>query len=104
MPKTHMSTEDRKTSILNAALDLLDDNHYRAITRDELAEAADTSPGNVTRIFDDIFGFREQLVLYAIEQEHHVAIVQAVSVRDPLVKQIPKELQIKALHSVMAHL
>lgn len=87
MSNDYMKSDDRKVSILKAALALTRDEHYRSLTRDQIAIAGKTSTGNVTRIFGEMHSFRRELVLYAIHTKHYRVMIQALCVNDKTARE-----------------
>lgn len=99
----NISIEERRDKILQAAIVLTNSGeHYRSLTRLQVADAINMVPSNVHRVFDSMGGFRDAVVKYAIEIEDSNTIVQALCVHDPLVKHIPPGVKARALENFLS--
>lgn len=97
--KTYMSTEARRNQILAAALQLAESDHYRAITRDQIANRAKTATGTINRVFGTMAKLRHAIVERAIEEESLTVIGQAIAENHGIV--IPMVLRRKALKALI---
>ena len=86
-----------KQTILKAGVELGEAMHYRAITRREIAEFAGVGLNVFTRIFGSMVAFHRAVIMYAVENNHHRIVAQAIAVRDPMADKIPAESRRLAL-------
>ena len=99
----NMTLEERRDEILQAAIVLTNSGeHYRSLTRLQIAKAIDMVPSNVHRVFETMHGFRQAVVSYAIAIEDSNTIVQALCVHDPLVKHLDKGIKGRAVRKFLA--
>jgi AcrR family transcriptional regulator len=98
--KTQKSTI-RRESILDAALELASSDHYRSITRDQIATRAGTATGNVNRLFGTIAELRRELVKHAIQHDNLKIIAQAITVNDPIVGTLDADIRRQAMDTFL---
>jgi len=98
---TYMKTDERREQVLTAALKLAVGDHYRAITREQIADQAQTATGNINRVFGTMVDLRSELVAHAIEQECLPVIAQAIAVNDRAVAGVPNALKRRALQGLL---
>lgn len=89
--------EARQDEILSAALDLAAQGHFQTVTREAVAEAADCSPGLVSRYFDTMEGLRDALVQAAVERRVLRVVAQGLVAQHPATSGLEPWLREKAL-------
>lgn len=94
--RIRMNKDERRKSILDAAVMLAETTGYNAFSRDAVAEMSGCSNALVTNVFGSIQELREEIVRHAIAVENLVIIGQAIALRHPLALKLPDELKIKA--------
>lgn len=94
--RVRMDKEERRTSILSAALLLSEATGYNALTREALSEVAGCSNALVTKVFGSMDALRDAIVAHAVEVENFIIIGQAIALRHPLTVKLPDELKEKA--------
>jgi AcrR family transcriptional regulator len=96
MPRLHPHL--RKESILEAAIVLAEATHYRELTRDGVASAAEVSAGLVNRYFGTIEILKHTVIERAVSIENLKIIAQAVVEGNALVFSLTSDsLRRKAL-------
>ncbi len=73
-----------KTRILDAALELAQEQRYDTISRGDVASRATVATGSVSYYFSDMDGLRDAVVAEAIAQECWQVVAQALVDRHPL--------------------
>lgn len=100
----NMTLEQRRDEILQAAIVLTNSGeHYKSLTRLQIAEAIGMVPSHVHRVFDTMHGFRQAVVKYAIAIEDSNTIIQALCVHDPLVRHLDKDIKERAHQEFLAN-
>jgi len=87
MPKK----KTRKNEIIVAATEAARDVGYQNIQRVDVARIADCATGTVNHYYGTMKQLKRAVVRYAIEQEDHSIIAQAVMNNDPLVGKLTNE-------------
>lgn len=87
----------RKEEILNAAIELASKIGYLNLTRDGVAEAANTSSGLVTCYFTNMEQLKKAVMDAAIKREILPIIAQGLSLGDEQTFNISSELKQKVL-------
>lgn len=82
---TYQKAEDRRTQILETACQMAEESHFSKIKLRELAVNCETVHGNVLRVMGSMSQLQTDLINYAIEQERHVVIAQAIMDKHPAV-------------------
>lgn len=98
---TQQQFEERREKVLRAAVELAKLSHYRAVTRDDIADQLQIAPTSINTWFGDMTNFRNDLVNYAIDQKELLIIAQALAVRDPITRRVPHTLKTKALQELL---
>ena len=91
-----LAPDDRRTSILEAAISVASDGHYKHITRRAIAEAAGTSSPLVRHYLGPMTGLSDVLMTYAVENKHLWVIAQGLVGGDPIALAAPEDLKNKA--------
>lgn len=97
-----IAPEARQEEILAAALDLAAASHFQTVTRDAVAEAAECSPGLVSRYFQTMDGLRDAIVAAAVERRVLRVVAQGLVAQHAAVADIQPWLRDKALASAAA--
>jgi AcrR family transcriptional regulator len=82
-----MPPEERRQSILAAAVKESRRLGYRNITRDGVAIAAGVTFPRVTQLFGDMPGLRRAIMRYAVEHADLVLLAQGLAHRDPIARR-----------------
>lgn len=85
----------RKEEILNAAVLLAVNIGYQRITRETVANAADTSTALVTRYFTNMKALKNEVMRIAIEREIFSIIAQGLTSGDSQLNNIQRDLKQK---------
>ena len=91
-----LTPDDRKVSILEAAIAVASKGHYKHITRREIAEVAEVSGPLVRHYLGPMAGRPDVLMKYAVENKHLWVVAQGLMAGDRIALQAPIDLQKKA--------
>lgn len=95
-----MTPNDRQAEIMAAALAVAEAGNYRYMTREEIAAAADCSPGLISMHFGTMEQVRDEVMRVAIETRRPKIILQGLVAQDTRAQLAPGWLRAKALESV----
>ena len=92
--------KSKKQAILLVAVHLAKRDGYTVVTRDEIAETAGVAMGTVTNHLGTMTQIRRAVVRYAIRTEVMQIILQALVMKDPLIRKLDPDLKKRALASL----
>lgn len=78
-------TDERKTTILAAAVSLARETHYHRVSRADVAARAECGAGTVNLYFGDMEGLRDAVVAEAVRTGDTDIIAQAIVSKHPAV-------------------
>ncbi len=85
------------TPILNGALTVAQNDGWRAVTRDRVAEEAGVGAGSVNTVFGTIDALRGAVMHEAVQRQILPIIAQGLADRHPIARAAPVELKKRAL-------
>lgn len=94
--------EDRDNLILNAAIELAQEDSFQWITRDAVAERAGVSPGTVNNAYGTIADLKRAVLRAAVERRILSIIAEALGVKHPIAMEAPEDLRKEALATLVA--
>lgn len=97
---TRLSPDDRRAAILSAAVDLAVREGYRALTRDKVAEEAQTSTGLVSRYFYHMDLLRAAVLDEAVKRHDVRLVTEGLACGDLSIHTVPRKLRIRAAMSL----
>jgi AcrR family transcriptional regulator len=100
-PVQRLEPDERKQLILMAAVKVATRHGLPATSRNRVAEAAQVSPGLVSRYFTTMGKMRREVVTYAVEHELLPIVASALSVGDKVARKAPADLQHRALATLL---
>lgn len=100
MTTKRLEANDRKQSILNAALKLSETTGYMHITREAIALEADCSPGLVSRYLGTMANMRRDVMRAAVKQRNLAVVAQGLAARDPHARRAPDDLKAAAVDTL----
>lgn len=86
-----------RNKILTHAVKLSAAKGYASISRTQVARSAKVAPASVSYNFGSMRGLQEAVLREAIARAQYRVILQAITARDPLCKEIPPHLRQHAL-------
>ena len=96
-----MDPADRRAEILDAALRAATAVGFMRMTRDDIARAANTSPGLVSARLGTMRKLRDAVMQHAIKREALQVIAEGVALRHPHALKAPADLQARAVRSLV---
>jgi AcrR family transcriptional regulator len=96
-----LEPKERRGQILAAAVELARDKGYHNLTRDGVAVAAGVSFGLVTRYFGSIDTLQQKVMTEAVEGDILEIIAAGLAIGDPIARQAPGELKVKAANLLL---
>ena len=97
-----MSKSDKtKQRILGAAMTEATQRGYAHVTREAIAQRAETSPALVSHYFGTMVTMRRAIMSEAIRARHLRIVAQGLLDKHPKAKRAPDELKAAALAEVM---
>ena len=90
---------DRET-LLDAALRLAEEHGYYHVTREQIADATGSSPGNISRIFGTMPELKRAIVSAAIVRENLPILAQALVMKHPKAMRAPEALRRAAVATI----
>lgn len=100
-PVQRLEPDERKQLILMAAVKVATRHGLPATSRNRVAEAAQVSPGLVSRYFTTMGKMRRDVVSHAVAHEILPILASALAVGDKVARKAPEELQRRALASLL---
>jgi len=97
---TRKKREERRTEILQAAVELAQVHGYSRITRNQVAHRVNISSGLIRNYFPTLGALRSAVMAEAVRVGNAVIVLQGLSVKDPAAESAPKSLKEKALETV----
>lgn len=97
----YIKTPERREQLLTIACDFAEKTHFRQVRRHQLAEAAGTATGNVSRVLGNMEEMRTDLIVFAIEKGRMTIIAQAIIDKHPAVKNLDEKVKVAALNSMV---
>lgn len=94
--KKRMAPDERKETILTAAVSVAKTNGYNKMTRDDIARHAGVSTGLVTFYFSTMTQLRRAVIRSAITNEVLEVVAQGLAIGDDQAKKAPDELKKRA--------
>jgi len=85
----------RKSQLINAAMDVARENHYKMLTRRMIADELDVAPSLVTHYLGPISDIKDLVVNKAIQREDLKILAQAIADEHYLTLKVSKELREK---------
>lgn len=85
--RKRMPPDERRQSILAAAVKEARRLGYRNITRDGVATAAGVTFPRVTQLFGDMTGLRRAIMRYALDHDDLTLLAQGLAHRDPIARR-----------------
>lgn len=101
MTTPRMTPVARKAQIMDAALSVAAEGHYRYMSREDIARAAECSPGLVTAYYGGIESLRDEVLREAIRRHRLPVIAQGLAARDPLADEAPDDVKREALRGLV---
>ena len=98
--RKRLDPEDRKASILEAAVKVAQSEGFHNLTRDGVARAARVSPGLVTRYFYAVSELRRAVMTVAVERRLLPLVAQGIVMRHAVALEAPEEVRQQALVSL----
>jgi AcrR family transcriptional regulator len=96
-----LKPEERRLKLLNAALIVAEDVGYIKISYDSVAKYAGVTPGLVRYYFNTVRALKDEVIQYAIEQEHLLVLGSALLCREPYaLAKVPKRLKLKVFDTL----
>jgi len=99
--RIRLDPKDRKSLLLDAALDAAVSQGFREFTREEVATRAQASPALVSKYFTTMAALRTAVMRAAIKREVLPIVAEGIVSGDKLAKAAPAELKTKALAQAM---
>lgn len=90
-----------KDNLLDAALTVAQRTGYKRMTREEIAQCAGCSPGQVSHLLGTMVQLRRAVLRAALHRQVLSVIAQALTAQDPQVKGLAPSLKRAALESVL---
>lgn len=101
MKNKRLKPEVRKEDILRTALPLAEKLGYTKVSRETITDSIGITGPALNYHFGTMTQFRRELLRYAIKNESLLVIAQALSSKVHCVQKAPKELQRRALESLL---
>lgn len=98
--RTRLHPDDRRASILTAAIEWADTNGFTKLTRDAVAKAAGVSPALVTFYFWHVTELKRVVMEEAVNREVLSIILTGIALGDPIAMAAPNELKQRAFDSI----
>jgi AcrR family transcriptional regulator len=98
--RERMAPDDRKGTILRAAVELAAKLGYMNVTRDAIATNAGVSTGLVTRYFNSMPEMRLAIVRAAIDAECVEVVAQAFAAGEKIARECPVALRKKVVKHI----
>lgn len=84
----YQKSNDRRARTLKIACDLAEATHYQKIRRHHLAEACETSTGNISRVMGSMDEMRTLVIEYAIAHKRSTVVAQAIMDKHPAITDL----------------
>jgi AcrR family transcriptional regulator len=101
MTKPYLSADQRRDQVLEAAFYRSIQEPYYELTRDEISAFAGVSASLINKCFGTVENLRQEIIKLGIERKQLRIIADAIGRREPLVKNLPKELKQQAIASMV---
>ena len=96
----HKSPEDRRTEILDAALELAERKGLGVFTRLELATQAGVANGLLNKYFGTMAQLHRAVMRAAVQRENLPVLAQGLARRDPQALKASDELRNRAIDAL----
>lgn len=96
MKTKRLPPEAREALLIDTALKLAAKHGLSTLTRDQIAEAADVSPGLVSARLGTMVAMRRTVMRQAVARGDVKVVAQGIAMRDPHALKAPAELRAKA--------
>lgn len=89
----------RRDQLIRTAVDLARSHGFVNLTRQQVAEAANTSPALVSHYFDGMHGLTFAMMQHAVATENLTVLAQGIAANHPVAMKAPASLRRRALAS-----
>lgn len=100
MQRIRKKPEDRRESILGAALQAAAERGLTAFTRADVAERAKVTPGLVSHYFEDMTNLRRLVMEEAVLHRELRLVASGIALSDPIALAAPDDVKAAALASL----
>ena len=101
MMKTRMKAKDRKTVILETAIQLAVVGNFSTITREDVAKAAGCARTLITYYFPTMCELRNEVLKEGIDRKISTLINQGIVHRHKFINGVPKDILNNAVKTLM---
>lgn len=84
---------NRDQRILDAALELAEENGYQWITRAEVARVAEVSPATINNVYSTMVDLKRAVLAEAVVRENLAIVAQGLADRHEIVMAAPETLR-----------
>ena len=98
---TYQKASQRRWLILQVACKLAEETHYSKVRRHHLVKRCGTAAGNISRIMGSMEEMRTAVIQYALDNDRHIIIAQAIVDKHPAVDHLDRETKFLMLGSLV---